>query len=226
MASILTLTNVVSTALFGAPGRTGIDFNLEPGDLALVNARDLGLVSALGDLCCGLQAIDTGTIRFLDQDWAGQPRDRADALRGHIGRVLARPAWLDFLSAAENVLLGRLYHTRRAGETLQNEAAELARHFGMPGLPTGSISALSPDDLTRAGLVRAFLGTPKLVILESPVQGAFTAIVPALLNRLAMLRDTGGAALWITRSRLVWENRTLPATHRWRLDHTGLSRIG
>ena len=82
MASILTLTNVVSTALFGAPGRSGIDFNLEPGDLALVNARDLGLVSALGDLCCGLHGVDSGTVRFLDQDWTTQPRDRADALRG------------------------------------------------------------------------------------------------------------------------------------------------
>ncbi len=226
MASILTLTNVISTALFGAPGRSGIDFNLEPGELALVNARDLGLVSAFGDLCCGLHGIDSGTVRFLDQDWAGQPRDRADALRGHIGRILARPAWLDFIDAAENILLGRLYHTRRAAATLQTEAAELARHFGMPGLPTGPISALSPDDLARAGLVRAFLGTPKLVILESPVQGAFSAIIPALLNRLAMLRDAGGAAVWLTRSRMVWENRTLPASHRWRLDHTGLTRIG
>ncbi|MBI2255152.1 MAG: organic solvent ABC transporter ATP-binding protein [Proteobacteria bacterium] len=226
MTSILTLTNVIPTALFGAAGRTGIDFNLEPGELALVNARDLGLVGALGDLCCGLKAIDTGTVRFLDQDWTTQPRDRADALRGHIGRVLAHPAWLDFLSAAENILLGRLYHTRRATETLRTEAAELARHFGMPGLPTGQISDLSPDDLTRAGLVRAFLGAPRLVILESPVQGAFSAIVPALLNRLAMLRDSGGAALWVTRSRLVWDNRTLPASHRWRLDHTGLTRIG
>jgi len=226
MASILTLAGVTAKYLFGAPNSTSIDFELEPGELALVNARDLGLVSGLGDLCCGLHEVDAGAVRFLDQDWVGQPRDRADALRGHIGRVLARPAWLDFLDAAENVLLGCLYHTRRDADTLRMEAIELARHFGLPGLPTGPISALSPDDLARAGLVRAFLGNPKLVILESPVQGSFSAIIPALLNRLAMLRDAGGAALWITRSRLVWGNRTLPASHRWRLDHSGLARIG
>jgi len=130
------------------------------------------------------------------------------------------------MDAAENILLGPLYHTRRAAEALRTEAAELARHFGMPGLPTGAIAALSADDLARAGLVRAFLGSPRLLILESPVQGVFTAIIPALLNRLAILRDAGGAALWLTRSRLVWENRTLPASHRWRLDHNGLTRIG
>lgn len=226
MRSILTLKNVAAAAIFGSMSSAAIDFQLEPGELALVNTRDLGLGSTFGDLCCGLHDAGSGTARFLEQDWAEQPRDRADALRGHIGRVLARPAWLDFLDAADNILLGRLYHTRRAAETLRMEAAELARHFGMPGLPTGPVSALSPDDLARAGLVRAFLGTPKLVILESPVQGAFSAIVPALLNRLAMLRDAGGAALWLTRSRMVWENRTLPASHRWRLDHTGLTRIG
>jgi phospholipid/cholesterol/gamma-HCH transport system ATP-binding protein len=226
MASILTLAAVSAPHLFGSPNSVPVDFRLEPGELALVNARDMDLVSGLGDLCCGLHDVEGGAVRFLDQDWHGQARDRADALRGHIGRVLGRPAWMDFLDAAENILLGRLYHTRRDATRLREEAAELARRFGMPGLPTGPVSALSPDDLARAGLVRAFLGTPKLVILESPVQGYFSAVIPALLNRLAMVRDAGGAALWITRSRLVWSNRSLPASHRWRLDHAGLTRIG
>ena len=36
----------------------------------------------------------------------------------------------------------------------------------------------------RVGFVRAFVGEPKLVILESPVQGLYQDMVPALLNRL------------------------------------------
>jgi phospholipid/cholesterol/gamma-HCH transport system ATP-binding protein len=226
MPSILSLDNIPAVALFHGKGGRNFDFKLEPGELALVNARDLGLASTLGDLCCGLHDSAGGSVRFLDQDWSLQPRDHADALRGRIGRVPARPAWLDFLDAGENILLARLYHTRRAVDVLRTEAAELARQFSMPGLPIGPISALTPDDLIRSGLVRAFLGAPKLVILESPVQGAFAAIIPALLNRLASLRDAGGAALWLTRSRLVWEDRTLPASHRWRLDHTGMTRTG
>lgn len=225
MDHVISFTGVAAPQVFGSQIRGGIDFALAPGELALINARDLTLVAGLGDLCCGLQEIETGTVRFLDQDWALQPRDRADALRGRIGRVLARPAWLGFLDAAENILLGSLYHTRRDRDDLRAEATDLARHFGLPGLPVGPIAALTPEDTTRAGLVRAFLGSPRLVILESPVQGYFSAIVPALLNRLAALRDAGGAAIWLTRSRLVWDNRALPADHRWRLDHTGLVRM-
>jgi len=70
------------------------------------------------------------------------------------------------------------------------------------------------SDRTRAGYVRAFLGQPRLVILESPVQGLYQDMVPALLNRVAEICDQGGAAIWLTRSRLVWDNPSFPATRR------------
>jgi ABC-type molybdenum transport system ATPase subunit/photorepair protein PhrA len=76
-----------------------------------------------------------------------------------------------------------------------------------------------------AGFVRALLGTPKLVILESPVQGLHQRMVPALLNKLSEVRDQGGAAIWLTRSRMIWDNSVFPASHRLRLDHQGLSSI-
>jgi phospholipid/cholesterol/gamma-HCH transport system ATP-binding protein len=122
-------------------------------------------------------------------------------------------------------MLQQLHHTRVDHEVLRNEAARLAEDFGLPGLPSGPMSELSPGDLMRAGFVRAFLGAPKLVILESPVQGLHQAMVPALINKLLALCDQGGAGMWLTRSRLVWDNPAFPATHRLRLDHHGLSSI-
>ena len=138
---------------------------------------------------------------------------------------MSAPGWLRFLDAGANIMLQQLHHTRADHEALRTEAARLAEYFGLPGLPSGPISELSPGDLMRAGFVRAFLGAPKLVILESPIQGLHPAIVPALVNKLLEVCDQGGAGIWLTRSRLVWENLTFPATHRLRLDHHGLSSI-
>ena len=210
--------------LFGRSGGA-LDLQLDPGDLALIDARDLPLASGFADLCCGLHKPSEGEVRFLQRDWARQPMEMADALRGLIGRVMSDPGWLRFLDAATNVLLQQIHHTRSGLDVLREDAARLATHFGLPGLPNGPIGELSPGDLTRVGFVRAFVGEPKFVILESPVQGLYQDMVPALLNRLWEVRDRGGAAIWLTRSRLIWDNPLFPATHRLRLDHLGLSSI-
>jgi len=218
---ILRLSHVRSAELFGRiVGK--LDFVLEAGDLALIDARDTALAAAFADLCCGLHRPAEGEVRFLLRDWSRQPPEMADALRGLIGRVMNEPGWLRFLDASTNILLRQIHHTRGDLDALYAEAAELAAHFGLPGLPSGPVARLSHADLTRAGYVRAFVGQPKLVILESPVQGLYHDMVPALLNRIAEVRDQGGAAIWLTRSRSVWDNAAFPATHRLRLDHLGL----
>jgi phospholipid/cholesterol/gamma-HCH transport system ATP-binding protein len=221
---ILTLLNVRSMELFGRGGGA-LDLPLEPGDLALIDARDLLLASGFADLCCGLLPPQEGEVRFLQRDWSRQPLEMADALRGLIGRVMSNPGWLRFLDATTNVLLQQIHHTRTNLDALREDAARLATHFGLPGLPNGPIAELSAGDLMRLGFVRAFIGEPRLVILESPVQGLHQDMVPALLNRLWEVRDRGGAAIWLTRSRLIWDNPLFPATHRLRLDHQGLSGV-
>ncbi|HJT13427.1 MAG TPA: ATP-binding cassette domain-containing protein [Dongiaceae bacterium] len=221
---ILALSNVRSVDLFGRSAGA-LDLQLEAGELALIDARDLPLASGFADLCCGLQHPAEGEVRFLQRDWLRQPAEMADALRGLIGRVMANPGWLRFLDATTNVLLQQIHHTRSELDSLREEAARLATHFGLPGLPNGPMAELSPGDQMRVGFVRAFVGEPKLVILESPVQGLYQDMVPALLNRLWEVRDRGGAAIWLTRSRMIWDNPLFPATHRLRLDHQGLSQV-
>src|SRR5262249_21579977 len=160
--------------------------------------------AGFADLCCGLRIPDEGVVKFLGHDWSSQPNETADALRGLIGRVLADPGWLPFLDATANILLPQLHHTRQTMDALLARAADLADEFGLPGVPAGAIARQAPGDLVRAGYVRAFLGRPKLVVLESPTQGQFGDMVSPLLRRIAEIQDRGGAAIWLTRSRLIW----------------------
>jgi phospholipid/cholesterol/gamma-HCH transport system ATP-binding protein len=223
-APVLTLSSVICAALLGRSHKSA-ELLLEPGELALVDARDATLAAGFADLCCGLRAPDEGVVRFLGHDWSSQPSEMADALRGQIGRVLSDPGWLPFLDATTNILLPQLHHTRQAMEALLARAADLADEFGLPGVPAGSMARLVPGDLVRAGFVRAFLGRPKLVVLESPTQGLFGDMVAPLLRRIAEIQDRGGAAIWLTRSRLIWDDRTFPASQRLRLSHQGLSVV-
>src|SRR6201993_2894531 len=199
-----------------------IDLRLMAGELALVDARHAARPAWLADLCCGLVPLAAGTARFLGRDWSAVPPDYADALRGRIGRIFFSGSWIGFMDVATNILLPQFHHTRNDPNELRDRATALCCAFGLPGLPLVRPGELAASDLARAACVGTFLGGPPLVLLESPVQGRFTTLLPPLLNAVAAARDRGAAAVWFTRSDLVWRDSSVPATMRLRLDEGGL----
>jgi phospholipid/cholesterol/gamma-HCH transport system ATP-binding protein len=208
-----------------APGEiASAKFNLRlmPGEVALVNARDQRRAAWLADLSSGLIPVAAGKVRFLGRDWAAIPDHYAAALRGRIGRIFARGGWIEYLDVASNVLLPQLHHTKEDEVVLRQKATELACMFGLPGLPLAAIGELSQLDLARCACVRAFLGNPGLLLLESPVQGLFAELRAPLLNALATARGEGAAAIWFTGSEMVWADRSIPANHRLHLFDRGL----
>jgi phospholipid/cholesterol/gamma-HCH transport system ATP-binding protein len=219
---ILELLNVRPSMAPGELPSRNIDLSLARGELALVDVRDRRRAAWFADLCCGLVPLIEGTARFLGRDWAGVPDLYAAALRGRIGRVFAHGGWIEFLDVATNILLPQLHHTREDEPALLERAAELAYAFGLPGLPLGRVGDQSPLDLARSACVRAFLGEPALLLLESPVQGIFAELHGPLLNAIATARGAGAAVVWLTRSDMIWGDRSFPATHRLRLHDRDL----
>jgi phospholipid/cholesterol/gamma-HCH transport system ATP-binding protein len=199
-----------------------ITLQLMPGDLALIEARDPGLAAWFADLCSGLVPLAEGSVRFMDHDWSRMPHDYVAALRGRVGRVFAAGGWIEFADMAANILLPQLHHTRSDVRVLREEAAKLAYAFGLPGLPMGQVRDLSAMDLARAGCIRAFLGEPQLLLLESPLQGRFDDLRVPLLEALAVARQKGAAAIWLSNNEQVWRDRSVPASHRLRLRDYGL----
>jgi phospholipid/cholesterol/gamma-HCH transport system ATP-binding protein len=199
-----------------------ISLQLMRGDLALVEARDPELAAWFADLCSGLVPLAEGAVHFMDHDWSKMPRDYAAALRGRIGRVFAAGGWIEFADMAANILLPQLHHTRADVRALREEAAKLAYAFGLPGLPLGQVRNVPAMDLARAACIRAFLGEPQLLLLESPLQGRFDDLLVPLLEALAVVRQNGAAAIWLSNNEQVWRDRSVPASHRLRLRDYGL----
>jgi phospholipid/cholesterol/gamma-HCH transport system ATP-binding protein len=163
-------------------------------------------------------------VRFLGFDWSALTRDSASALRARIGRVFGDGGWIPHLDVATNVILPALHHTGRSEAALRERAAELAMLFGLPGLPLSRPARLPRDDLARAACVRALLGEPRLLLLESPLQrGVAIEIARPLLDACARLRRGGGAVIWLTRTAAIWNDPAIPAAHRLRLSDHGLA---
>jgi phospholipid/cholesterol/gamma-HCH transport system ATP-binding protein len=202
-----------------------IDMLLSAGSLALVGAGDVQQASALADAAVGLTPLAAGHVRFLGRDWSKLPHVHAQAMRGRIGHVFAAGNWIDGLSLLDNILLPQLYHTRRPLPDLRAEAARVATMFGLPGVPTGDPADHSPGDLQRAACVRAFLGRPKLIILEHPTQDVFPAIIEPLVNAIRTERDLDASVLWLTLEPEVWSDPSVPADARYRFRNGALQTI-
>ena len=210
----------------GGGGET-IDFemNLFGGDLMLINLARPRFGSLLADACCGLHPAAEGSIFFLGKDWTTLPSDTANALRGRIGRVFTSGNWINRLTLTENVLLPQLHHTRRKFAELRDEAAQLAEHFGLPGLPTGYPDEVIRADHQRAACIRAFLGRPSLILLEEPTFGIYPDILPSLINAIRSACDQGCGVIWLTLEDQVWNDSLLPATYRYRLTAHKLMEV-
>jgi len=199
-----------------------ITLQLLPGEFALIETSEPQRAAWFADLCCGFVRLAEGTVSFLGRDWTATTPDYAAALRGRIGRVFGNVGWIDFLDVATNVLLPQLHHTRRDARELREEAATLASGFGLPGLPIGHPRDLSAKDLARAACIRAFLGEPALLLLESPLQARFADLAAPVLEALTAARQKGSAVIWLTSSDHVWRDQSAPVTHRLRLRDYGL----
>jgi phospholipid/cholesterol/gamma-HCH transport system ATP-binding protein len=194
-----------------------VDLTLRAGDLVLVQPGDEQHEQLLADVACGLVPPARGTARFLGRAWSEVPPDQANALRGRIGQVLRRGAWIPHLNLLDNLLLPQLYHTRRPYAEIRAEAARWAAWFGLAGLPTGRPAEVPSPILERAACVRAFLGAPSLIVVESLPGGLGNGVLAPLVNAMRIARDRGAAVLWFVRDVEIYEDRSLPATGRLRL---------
>ena len=208
---------VLMTENYGVAESDKLNLSVCSGDLVLMRLARLEQTSTFADACAGIIRPATGAVYFLGRNWPELPPDQANALRGRIGRVFRTGNWINHLSLMENILLSQLHHTRRSARQLRDEAAVLAGQFGLPGVPLGLPGNSTAADLQRAACVRVFLGRPSLILLEEPTAGIYLEIISALMNAVRAARERGGAVIWLTRKSLIWNDQTLPVTHRYRL---------
>ncbi len=194
-----------------------ISLNVYGGDLIMIRLARVEATTAIADACAGIFQPRSGSVIFLGRHWPELRPGQANALRGRIGRVFSTGSWVNHVSLMDNILLPQLHHTRRSTRQLYDEAAELAQRFGLPGVPLGLPDDFTETDLQRAACVRAFMGRPSLILLEEPTKGIFLDIISALIGAIRDARERGAAVIWLTRKDLIWNDKTLPITRRYRL---------
>ncbi len=192
----------------------GFNFTLGPGELFLVRLERGHYQIPLADVAIGLVEPVEGTVRFGGEDWRRMSPDRAAARRGRCGRVFSGQNWCSEMTVGDNITLARRHHSDRPEREIESEAANLARYFGLPGLPMRPPGRSLRGDLGRAALVRSFIGRPELIVLEQPTRHLFPEIMPPLINAVGAARSRGAAVIWLTAEPQVWDDDGLRAELR------------
>jgi len=200
-------------------------FALYSGQLALVRLENLRQAAYFADLFSGLTPPFDGNVFFFGRDWQAVPADTLNAMRGRIGRVFSAGSWLEGFSLIENILMPQLHHTRSPIPELRQEAAQLAEQFSLPGLPLGQPEKYSRADLQRSACVRAFLGTPSLLLLEDPTFGVYPRIMTALVTAIRRARNRGAAVIWMTLSDEVWGDNSIPVDRLFSVSGRKLTEV-
>ena len=119
-----------------------VDLTLRAGDLVLVQPGDEQHEQVLADVACGVVLPERGAVRFFGRPWPEVPPDQANALRGRIGHLLRRGAWLPSVTLLDNILLPQLHHTRRPYAEIRADSpsggAGSACRACRPGVPAMS----------------------------------------------------------------------------------------
>ena len=127
-----------------------VTLQLRAGELLMVQVEPGNEQLPLTDAALGLTPPERGRTLFMGTDWQDAAPDTALEMRARIGRVFDHSGWISNLDVIENITLAQRHHTRRPIAEINAEAQQMARQFGLAGVPAGRPANVPRRDLRRA----------------------------------------------------------------------------
>ena len=140
----------------------GLDLNVRRGEfVGLVGPSGSGKSSLLF-LLAGLRRPTGGEVRLLGSALPPSADESADMRRAHVGFVFQEPFLVPYLSVRENSLV----HCE--GAEAEARLDGLAARIGLSALLDERPHRLSGGERQRAGLLRALVHEPDLILADEP----------------------------------------------------------
>jgi len=216
----------IAAAVRAHAGLSHVSARFGPGTLTLIQVEPDNELFPLADLATGLLFPAEGGVLFQGEAWKAMPPEQVLQRRAQIGRVFDGHGWISNLNVNENVTLAQQHHTRRPDAEILAEAEALARAFGLNKLPRIRPALVTPQDLRRSEWIRGFLGCPRLILLERPMQGVPLEHLPRLLGAVRAACARKAAVLWLTDNDRIGRHPQLPPAARYATRGLTLVKTG
>jgi phospholipid/cholesterol/gamma-HCH transport system ATP-binding protein len=179
----------------------GVSFFVPRGETLVILGRSGSGKSVLLKCLAGLVKPDSGSIQIGGVEVVGLPRRELEALRLRLGYVFQNAALYDSMTVRENLAFHLTRHRRMPEEECERLIREKLRFVGMEDALDKYPAQLSGGMQKRAGLARALVLSPEIVLYDEPTTGLDPITAAEIDDLIVRLKEEAGVtAISITHS--------------------------
>lgn len=176
----------------------GVSFQLYQGEiLGLFGGSGTGKSVILRSII-GLEKPDSGEIVFDGVNICNLSERQLTEIRKRIGYVFQNGALFDSLTVEENLAYPLKEHTRLNSEQIHERVNQMLELIDMKGSNLLLPAELSGGMQKRAGLARAIIMEPKVILFDEPTAGLDPANTKRLLDNVKKLKARGITGIFVT----------------------------
>ncbi len=176
----------------------GVSFQLNQGEiLGLFGGSGTGK-SVLIRSIIGLEHPESGEIIFENQNIVGMEERQLFKVRTKIGYVFQNGALFDSLTVEENLAYPLIEHTQLSESAIKQKVNTMLGLIDMTGSNSLYPNELSGGMQKRAGLARAIILEPQIILFDEPTAGLDPVNTKRLINNIKKLKDKGMTGIFVT----------------------------
>jgi phospholipid/cholesterol/gamma-HCH transport system ATP-binding protein len=176
----------------------GVSFSLKKNEiLGLFGGSGSGKSVILRSII-GLEKPDQGKILFEGQDLTRLTERQMMKPRIRIGYVFQNGALFDSLTVEENLAYPLKEHTNFSEKKIKDRVNEMLDLIDMKGANKLLPAELSGGMQKRAGLARAIILEPQVILFDEPTAGLDPVNTKRLLDNIKKLKGRGITGIFVT----------------------------
>ncbi len=176
----------------------GVSFELHEGELlGLFGGSGSGKSVILRSII-GLEKPDKGEIFFEGTDTTKLSEVELFEIRKKIGYVFQNGALFDSLSVEENLSYPLMEHTKLSDEEIHEKVNQMLELIDMKGSNDLLPAELSGGMQKRAGLARAIILEPEIILFDEPTAGLDPTNTKRLIGNMKKLKEKGITGIFVT----------------------------
>ncbi len=177
---------------------TGVSLKLTRGELVgLFGGSGTGK-SVLIRSIIGLERPDSGEIWFEGQDLTKLSERNLTAIRRKIGFVFQNGALFDSMSVEDNLAYPLREHTQLSELEIQERVERMLTLIDMKGSNLLLPNELSGGMQKRAGMARATILEPEIILFDEPTAGLDPVNTKRLVDNVRKLKEKGMTGIFVT----------------------------
>jgi phospholipid/cholesterol/gamma-HCH transport system ATP-binding protein len=176
----------------------GVSFALRKGEILCLFGGSGSGKSVILRSIIGLEKPDQGAILFEGRDLTQLQEHELFPIRTRISYVFQNGALFDSLSVEENLSYPLREHTNMSPREIHERVEEMLELIDMKGSNDLLPAELSGGMQKRAGLARAIILNPSIILFDEPTAGLDPANTARLLENIKKLKARGITGIFVT----------------------------